>query len=54
MLKILDLESEAVYTNIICFIMQLTFIKSSFIDYVQIVNQQMESFYNSILDKQLS
>jgi len=54
MLTIPELESQAVYTNIVCFALQFTFIKSIFIESVHFVNQQMGSFYNSIPDKQLS
>lgn len=53
MLTVPELESQAVYTSIICFALQFTFIKAIFIDSVQFVNQQMGSFYNSIPDKQL-
>lgn len=53
MLTIIELKFQAVYTNIICFTLQFTFIESIFIDSTQFVNQQMGSFYNSIPDKQL-
>lgn len=51
MLTIPELESEAVYTKIICFALQFTFIKSVFIDIAQFVNQPKESYYNSIPDR---
>lgn len=52
MLAIPELESRAVYNDIIGYALQFTFIKSIFIDSAQFVNQQMGSFYNSIPDKQ--
>lgn len=45
MLTIIELISQAVYTNIICIALQFTFTKSIFIDSAQFVNQQMGSFY---------